>query len=241
MLGDIFRDLPRFSVSIGGPESIPGLHFWFSGDFGITAAGANITSWADRSGNGYNATQTESGKYPQVVTWGQESAVLYSSRTQNFTLAPGAALLKGIQYHIFIVANVTNAAFVTNQYFYGQGTSGHGGLGIATGGALVTSGSAPGPDVSSLSGVDALYEYYSDGTSTYNQVIFPAAHAATAVISAAPLDLSNTAVLLNEWGNYGSNGVVGKVAEVVAYRGTHLTGNDKTKVESYLAAKWGLL
>src|SRR5262249_40272752 len=52
-----------------GPELLSGLKLWLKGDAGvITDSNTNISTWQDQSGNGNDATQTDSSSRPQYVT-----------------------------------------------------------------------------------------------------------------------------------------------------------------------------
>ena len=61
--------MPRLSLGLGvqtirkvggggsfSPANLSGLSLWLKADTGITLSGANVTAWADQSGNGKNAT-----------------------------------------------------------------------------------------------------------------------------------------------------------------------------------------
>ena len=52
----INRKIFRHRTSAFSPTNLTGLSLWLKADAGITLSGSDITSWADQSGNGNNAT-----------------------------------------------------------------------------------------------------------------------------------------------------------------------------------------
>jgi hypothetical protein len=49
------------------PTDLTGLSLWLKADAGITLSGSDITSWADQSGNGNNATATDTPTLSTVI------------------------------------------------------------------------------------------------------------------------------------------------------------------------------
>ncbi|MEQ1734496.1 MAG: hypothetical protein ABL940_12540, partial [Bacteroidia bacterium] len=63
----IFLFLTNFCFS-QNPSTITGLKLWLQADSGITQSGANVTSWADNSGNANNAQQSNINAQPILAT-----------------------------------------------------------------------------------------------------------------------------------------------------------------------------
>lgn len=49
------------------PISMDGLVFWFKADAGVTEENGTVSSWADQSSNGYDATQSEVDERPKLT------------------------------------------------------------------------------------------------------------------------------------------------------------------------------
>lgn len=69
MIADRIRSIQAVSGGGGGggfdPSQLSGLKLWLKADTGVTVDGSgNVSSWADQSGNGNTAYQTDAAKYP---------------------------------------------------------------------------------------------------------------------------------------------------------------------------------
>lgn len=94
------------------PQPSSNLVLWLRNDLGITTSTGTVSSWADQSGNGHDATQATAGLRPSFTAGAINSAVLptvtfngtsqYLSMSSNFAdLTSGAS--------IFLVLKPTNA------------------------------------------------------------------------------------------------------------------------------------
>ena len=107
------------------PSSLSGLSAWYlASDFAGLADGTAVSSWTDHSGNGYTATQSNSGNQPTKTTGydGRLTLVFngycYLNIPSGLTLAPNSESV-----YVVLRAALTAAANSTGGYPIGFGTS----------------------------------------------------------------------------------------------------------------------
>ncbi|MBS1955294.1 MAG: chitobiase/beta-hexosaminidase C-terminal domain-containing protein [Cyanobacteria bacterium SZAS-4] len=112
-------DYVSYMTSVPQPSS--DLLLWLRGDLGVTGTTA-ISSWADQSGNGRNATQSTGALKPALVTGVLNNSVLPSlsfSGTQYLNLAADyAALSNGCS--MFIVLKPSSAVATGDPAYFGN-------------------------------------------------------------------------------------------------------------------------
>lgn len=117
--------MPRLSLGLGvqtirkvgggaapfSPTDLSGLSLWLKADAGVTLSGANVTAWADQSGNGNNAS-ANSGEEPTFISSFSNSkpAIEFNGTTQIIQIADANSL-----------DFLTTSSFIVLKYI-GQGT-----------------------------------------------------------------------------------------------------------------------
>lgn len=227
------------------PKAISGLLLWLdSSDFGtITKDESDLVSlWKDKSGNGNDVSQATEGNRPVWTTSVQNGrdALLFVPANKNI-IGTGSAILNTDTYDIIVVCKQDST-----------GTSDCIGTGAVTlgGNILLQSqtvntksrvhywGSAASTVFDSSSDevfVWQIIEQYQDATKTYLR------RAKADEGSATTAAKSGATKLINIGGREASytslfNGYIG---EVLIYSNALSTGN-RTLIENYLYAKWGL-
>jgi hypothetical protein len=227
------------AANVGGgtfvPTSISGCTAWWDGadpnGTGVLPAnGASITTWADKSGNGYNATASSAATYSL-----SSKSVTFSNNyyTSNHPATP-------TNETCFIVYNVTN----TNGYMFMIGTAVGGrevGLqdsktSVAMGNSYISWGAVS-------TGVGTVGQSYlvtgqiSNGPSnTYISV-----NGALTLVGPTAMGSSFTNGVTTGLGreNLVSGPFYGNIMEVLFYNSV-LSTSDRQKVEGYLAWKWNI-
>jgi hypothetical protein len=226
------------STSVTGtlnPTSISGCTAWWDGadpnGTGVLPAnGASITTWADKSGNGYNATATSAATYSL-----SSKSVTFSNNyyTSNHPATP-------TNETCFIVYNVTN----TNGYMFMIGTA-YGGREIGINNTYTSVG---------IGNSGISWGAISTGVGTVGQ-----SYLVTGQISNGPsntyISVNGALTLIGPtaMGSSFTNGVTtglgkeqavngpfyGNIMEVLFYNSV-LSTSDRQKIEGYLAWKWSI-
>ena len=209
----------------------------------LIVSGTSISQWNDKSGNGYDATQTTGSAQPQLAasSFGSLSAVNFAT-TSQFLYVPSIPQVSG--QTVFTVVDTTslgtgyallmerNAASASNMAIYLGGTSTYGAADYTPWTYWNTVGYGVLPANRKKSLLSFNYST-SGGTATVNN---------TQDGSLTPVIGSGSASALTTWRSL--NGAVGvqsstyKIAEVVIVNS--ITSTDKQKMEGYLAWKWGI-
>lgn len=248
------------------PSSIANLKLWLdaSDTATISLSGSAVTQWNDKSGNGFNVTQSTSAQRPSsgintinsknVLTFGGDD-VLQAASGSDWTF-----LHNSTGATVFAVAIDNNTVdFEYSIFANSVGSSERGvGLRIALDGVnprtlspFVSTGGGSGTLVSLIAGGS-----FTAGTAFYVSGIWDNSNATLASRSKwrqsggaefgtnaqddSP-SASNPAraLCIGNNTNSGSYAYTGKIAEILLYSGV-LTGTDITNVNSYLSAKWGI-
>jgi len=230
------------------PTSITGCQVWFDGkDPAATGTapsnGAAITTWKDKSGNGYDATSPSATK----ATYGSNGGLLFVGGTYNGTNSYGSGTYYSSSYTaaptnetVFIVYNLTDA---TNQFFF---------TGLQSGGRSVSLYNAS-PQVFAIGVVGvswgAVYSSLqmaarttyigvaitSGGTNTYAGVNGTTTLTGPTVIGG--YTAGTTTVIGAALGN--NLFTNGYIYEIIAYNSV-LSADQRQQVERYLAWKWNV-
>lgn len=232
------------------PTDVSGLTVWFDAGEGITyGTEPAVSSWADQSGNGETASQSTAGERPTTSTaaFGGRTSILFDGSDDNFNVSGGiysetlaivfaptstvvtgtpSMILLDTTYNQALVALGSATTAILNEIIsvWGQATGGRDGISNAnipsiTGGSghiLVLRESAS----------DNRHEMNYDGNGDL-----------------ANLTAGTTSAWTSHAGKMGATGIFneygGHIAEVVSYSGA-LSDTDLSKLEGYLAHKWGL-
>jgi hypothetical protein len=231
-----FRSIKPHARSLG-PMDIPGCGVWLDGadQSSFTLSGTSVTTWRDKSGNGYHA----------VADGG---TVTYSASSKELTF-PGNAQLQspvnitGPNISIFIVFNQTSAPLVNhvmlNGLAYGGSPSGGRVIYTSNNGTTVNDGQygtgneAAGTANSISVGNTYIVSIIATTTGTiYTNGTNTTASGFTPTWSTAPYTMA-----------IGSDGssqfFIGTMREIIVYT-SPLTTSQRQQVEGYLAHKWSL-
>ncbi|MBB6240512.1 putative repeat protein (TIGR01451 family), partial [Pedobacter sp. AK013] len=211
------------------------LKLWLKANAGVTLSGSGVSTWADQSGGGFNATQVTVAKRPAFTT---SSPLFNGNPSVNFDLTDDAmattASIVARPYSFFVVYNSTSTSGVArravqgsnnwligpynnNANFYAGNWVGPGNVSIGTKPILNTALSS--------SAATGNASFYSDGK------LVSAAGGVSAGTAPGTIHLGSSGAAFEPMG--------GSIAEVIAYTAT-LNAADQNKVESYLAIKYGI-
>jgi hypothetical protein len=214
------------------PLCVPGCALWLdAGDSStLTLSGSNVTTWADKSGNGRNAT---GGVSP---TFSNGEVVFNGSQflSTNYTAAPSTET-------VFAVATITSTTSSRNFFIIaGTNTNERGYTVNLTSGVYTVNWDKVGvARYASTSGVQQSVRFLTSGLftgttattgvngggqSTPTAVTFSGA--GTTAIGAISSAVANTS-----W--------IGTISEIIIYNNT-VSESQRQQVEGYLAWKWGL-
>ena len=218
---------------------------WFDADDAstLTVSGSSISQWNDKSGNGYNATQTTGSAQPQLASssFGSLPAVNFATASQ-FLYVPSIPQVSG--QTVFAVLDTTslgtgyvllmerNAASASNMAIYLGGTSTYGAADYTP----WIYWNAAGYGVLTANRKKSLLSFNystSGGAATVNN---------TQDGALTPITSTGSASALTTWRSI--NGAAGvqsstfKIAEVIVLNS--ISSTDKQKMEGYLAWKWGI-
>jgi len=221
-----------FPINLTGLSVFSNIQVWLDGadpyGSGVTPlSGTVISSWIDKSGNGYNGTSSGSPTYSSngIVFSGTENYTIpYSSTHSNETA--------------FFVINYTNG-LAKQRFLYGS----QGGIDyfieanntvILIGGVQTTSNGYSG---SNKNIIQEYIQSYTGGsaTTTLTNIIDGVTYQSNG--SAACTLISDTSITIGNGSN--TNFLTGTIAEVIIYN-TALTTTQIQNVEGYLAKKWNL-
>jgi len=101
------------------PASLSGLSLWLKADAGVTLSGSNVTSWADQSGNGNNATPLEGLDSPtyQANSINSKPSIYFDF---SFLQIPTNSIGNSGNISIFIALDYTGGEVILNK---GDGAS----------------------------------------------------------------------------------------------------------------------
>jgi len=103
-------------VAGGGGEIIPssGLSLWLKADTGVTLSGADVTVWADQSGNGFNATSPAT--KPTFISSSINSKPAISfNNDSSWMQIPQNSIGNSGNISIFVVLNYVSGAVILNK------------------------------------------------------------------------------------------------------------------------------
>lgn len=249
------------------PAEITGLKAWYdaSDTSTISLSGSAVTQWNDKSGNGFHVTQSTSAQRPSsgvntinsknVLTFGGDD-VLQASTASDWTFLHNAT-----GSTVFAVSIHDNTGAAEFPIFATSTGSSQVGCALRisydtppapfTIGPFVSTGGGSGTLVSLISGgaVTAGTAFYTSGIWDNNNATLASrskwrqnggAEFGTNTQDDAPSSSNPAnALFIGANNTAGTTGYTGKIAEIIMYTGV-LSSGDITKVNSYLASKWGI-
>jgi len=230
------------------PTNISSLRTWLDADdsSSYTLSGSNVTQWNDKSGSGFNFTQTNAGLRPVAsntiinsrtafsFTGGQRMDNLSITLTQSnysiFVVAPAnASQPSSTGYNYIMKGNTTQDSFL----FFGNNPSKFFATFTGPSASSWNDINANSPNISVTSttlllgmtvATTTLTPYYSGNTMTTKT-------GTTGAFTGIRLGDTNDGATGQGWG--------GLIAEIVIYNKT-LTTTERQQIEGYLSWKWGV-
>lgn len=226
------------------PTAIAGCQVWFDGADPLAtgvppANSATISTWSDKSGNGYNATPS-SGRVAATFSSAFNCVYFQSSSVGYQTSYPA----NPINETMFIVANINSPANINNNTIIGgQLRARSFGFGYA-GGAGGTGYSsylnnADAWQNSGVTGPSAGVTALITGTVTTTTSVAVALNGSTFTTGSISAWSSGTTTYLGVDTTNSSYYFIGYVMEILFYNSV-LNSTQQKQIEGYLAYKWGL-
>jgi len=237
-----FKKFPSTSPLPFLPRGISGCQLWLDGadpaGTGIpTSNGATVSTWIDKSGNGYNATANVGGSAITIGTLNNVPAITFpAASTAAFLL--GSTLSVGSSgYSVFFVANQTSfASSGTRIYAANSG-------GIQS---SINNGNSPRTiEIYNGTNMASSFTVIANTPFLYSYTISSTASGLWKNGSSTATGGGSTSSISNFYiGNYSSPAsnayaFTGQMGEFIIYNKT-LTTSERQQVEGYLADKWGL-
>jgi uncharacterized repeat protein (TIGR01451 family) len=223
------------------PGGVTGAAVWLKADVGVTT-GATLT-WADQSSNSRNATQTTVANQPTVpsAVFNFNPALFFDGTNDNLILQNTAGLPTGAsQVQQFAVSNHTNSANGANARILGYGTD-------AIGQSFFLGKFTNANPMSSIFGTDVkstFLEYtgnavaLTEGKYTGTNLTFSSFGVQMGSTAYTP-SLTSTAGRIGASLAGTADLWTGNIPEIILYP-TNLTATQYSKVNSYLALKYGI-
>lgn len=232
------------STSYFKPTSITGCRMWLDADdptgSGVLPSnGATVSTWVDKSGNGFNATAvvgTGQGSVPLTATATISSRGVLFSGNQTFSTTLNSMM--NLQ-SIFIIMSVNSTGYIDTVST--SSPSSDSGLQIIT--------SSLSQVVTRFGGTIVTGSSVAQNTIFMNEIFFTGGGTTTLYLNGTQSGTANNSPTLVNAGTvaigaYQDAGgwaelFIGKIFEVIIYN-VVLGSTDRQKVEAYLAQKWGL-
>ncbi len=199
----------------------------------ITLSGSNVTTWADKSGRGCNATKAAAG----TITLSNNRIVF--NGTSYLTL-PSGTLPTGNSDYSFLTVGSTDRSSYQNIFFTGNYVSGQSIDAIYYPNGALESGWYTANIVSSAGTISANQTTLVENV--YSSPTLTAYVNGTSVASSSSLGTRNNPAGVTVLGGNleGNQALIGTMCEFLVYS-NGLTTTQRQQVEGYLARKWGLM
>jgi len=228
------------------PKSIAGLVQWLdaSDTSTLTLSGSSVTTWADKSPQGMNATQTTANNQPTTTTVNGKTAVLFDGVNDLMTFT---GVSRTDETYIIAAAQTSNQTgdrtFLSDQ---GNGN----GIGTVPSAVKLLDVSFGG----FTEGVERLrIQYSSTSTTPTGPLVLSAVRSSAGLfvyvggtqrssyVNGATYATAPKATTIKAVGGYGSGtfNLIGWIGEVLCYDRA-ISASDRSKIEKYLGKKWGI-
>jgi hypothetical protein len=247
------------------PAEITGLKAWYdaSDTSSISLSGSAVTQWNDKSGNGFHVTQGTAAQRPSsgINTINSKNVLTYGGNDvlKAATASDWIFLHNATGSTVFAVSISDNTAAAEFPIFATSTGSSQVGCGFRIAydppldkfSPFVSTGGGSGTLVSLIAagGVTVGTAFYASGVWDNNNATLAnrskwrqngGAESGSNTQDDAPVSSNPaSALLIGANDNSGTTGYTGKIAEIILYTGV-LSSGDITKVNSYLASKWGI-
>lgn len=229
------------------PSRLQSLSLWMdaSDSSTITLTSSEVSQWDDKSGNGYNFTQTDANQRPTLGTLNGLTSVQFNLNDAgtatdklNATSNPLGNVNDSVGEMSLFIAGEVNSLATSGGYFpiIGQNT-----FYISTyilGQVLARFGSAG--QFSSSAGIvsngDKVLLGFTSSVSASNQEVFLNGTSVASQSVTSSLSVASSFYIHG----FTSNGYDNELGEIVMVAGNTLSTSDRQKIEGYLAHKWGM-
>ena len=247
----------RHRVAPFSPTDITGLSLWLKADAGVTLSGSNVTAWADRSGNGRNATPNDPTNKPLFNASDKNGKPTISLTSMSddiervFTISSNPLGASGsTAFSVQYVEDVCDVGNDNGALF--------GNFGATINGDPQTQTHYPyGPDCfvydsfattlrkealtspASISDAWSIYSVHSTSGEWKNYVNGALMHSDSSNTYNNSIGGNDTTLYIGKQTGEGSFALKGKVAEVILYN-LVLTAAERQQVEAYLNDKYAV-
>ena len=237
--GSVIEYIIGMSSGIFTPLEISGLQLWLDANDSstITLNGSTVSQWNDKSGNGYNVSQSTASNQPtyQSAVLNSKSVVRFDGSGDVLTNTTDTPVGGSTNRTVFVVFNSNTGITAKYPLALGNSTSTGQTFGISQEiGVRVNSGYQIW--TTSVDSTHAIVTIILDGTSTTDLSAWKNGSSLSAYTPSAQTINTTSGILV---GNGPSGGNLnGDVAEIIVYNSA-LSTSDRESVESYLSTKWG--
>jgi hypothetical protein len=230
--------LSRYTVSSFSSTSVAGLQLWFDGADPLGTGtppsnGASVTTWADKSGNGYNTTSV-SGTAPTYVS---ASRSISFGGSSYYNLPNGSIPFNNTSYSVYFVATFVDSSNAPAVL----------GGGVATGNSGFFMGGRPDRTVITTWQFNDIYtsSVYTNNTPVLYDSLYQSGGQRSIYLygTSNGTDTPGTRTQVNTNNYIGNNlntqRMNGTISEILVYNISHTT-NQRQLIEGYLAWKWGI-
>ncbi len=233
------------------PASLANLSFWLDATDASTfsfSSGSVVSQWRDKSGNGLHFSQSTVSLQPsRNVTIGGNTAVKFDGADDYLAITSNPAGLMGSGARtFFVVVELTSNSTVQNVLYYGD-MSNHNLWQMCMANftspfsfTLHTYASGTVTGVLPATGVGFIHGAQTDGSNNalfVNNNAYTFTQALNTTTSARKIAIGNADSAYG--GSFYGWPFSGKIGEVIAYT-ANLSSTDRSTVNTYLAAKWGI-
>lgn len=237
--GSIIEYIISMSSGVFTPLEISGLQLWLDANDTetITLNSNTVSSWNDKSGNGYHVSQSTATNQPTYTysALNSKNVVRFDGANDVLTNTTDTPVGGSTNRTVFVVFN-HNSGIIKYPFVLGNSTSTGQAFGISQEIAVrVNSGSRKWS--TAVDSTHAIVTIVLDGTSTTDLSAWKNGSSLT-VSSTAVQTINTAAGFIIGNGPSGGN-LQGDVAEIIVYNSA-LSTSDRQSVESYLSTKWGI-
>jgi hypothetical protein len=240
-LGNPFYTFPPSTAVPWLPTNITGCFLWLDGADTNTLVlnGSNVTSWFDKSGNGFAAVSQSTPATLVSSSFGGNTSLLFNGTSRYF--CPTTAV-SNAGYTIFTVQNTTSqfGGGSANGYQRVINANNYAFVGVSNGHVATFTGSGSGwNDTGSNS--PAFFSLNTNvlvSMSVSNTVLTPYLNGIAGTTKTGTTGAFSNFYIGNEVG--GTQPWFGNINEIIVYNGI-LSTSQRQQVEGYLAWKWGLV